>query len=123
MVTEFLLLFPKAQVVRGYNVDKRIRPDAEIAIGDLRFLLELDTGKMTHRQLRFKWLKRYAGVTDYMLFVTLGSSDRLDRVIRNAKRVHDIALFATFSEVMQCPYGKVWTDAKGKQVALPYRSS
>ena len=93
MLTSFLLLYPQADVERGLRVNSEIRPDAEINMANIKYFVELDTGKQTHAQLRYKWFRRYRDVRDYLLFVTLVEEYRLPRVIQNAKLVHDIALF------------------------------
>ncbi|MBI5760025.1 MAG: hypothetical protein HZA46_16025 [Planctomycetales bacterium] len=111
-LTDFLLCYPAAQIVRGWRVDSRIRPDAEMTLDDQKFYVELDTGEQSYRQVRERQ-RAYAGVQDFLLYVTL-SPRRMAGLIEQSHAVHNIALFTTLAQVQADPHGKIWVDASGK---------
>ncbi len=110
---------PFDHVIRGPQVDKKIRYDASIMIAGTTYLIELDTAEETLTQLENKFRRNYARVTELMLFVTT-SQRRIENVRRVAAPfVADIALFAVLPEVLAKPSGVVWTDCSGERTALP----
>src|SRR2546430_1440081 len=70
LLTDFLLGYPEADTLRGWAVNRRLRPDAEMTLGDYFYYVELDTGEQTHAQVRRRQA-RYAGVEDFLLYVTM----------------------------------------------------
>jgi hypothetical protein len=117
LLTDFLLRYPQASVRRGYDVDQPIRADAEMVLNSRRYFVELDTGEMTHRQVRQRW-SVYRDVTDFLLVVT-SSESRLEGLRRNAEAVAGIALFTTLTAAMESPLGEIWIDCAGNRAALP----
>lgn len=115
-VTDFLLAYPEADVVRGWRVDRRIRPDAEMTLRGHKLFVELDTGEQSHRQVRERQLA-YAGVQGFLLYVTL-SERRMDGLIKHAEAVKGIALFTTLAQVLADPHGRIWVDCFGKTLAI-----
>ena len=115
-VTDFLLCYPEAEIVRGWRVDRQIRADAEMELRGQKFYVELDSGEQSHRQVRQRQLA-YAGVRDFLLYVTL-SERRLAGLIKHAESVKHIALFTTLQRVMADPHGAVWVDCQGQTVAI-----
>ena len=115
-VTDFLLCYPDAEIVRGWRVDRHIRPDAEMQLRGQKFYVELDSGEQSHRQVRDRQLA-YASVRDFLLYVTL-SERRLTGLIKHAESVRHIALFTTLERVVADPHGPVWVDCQGKTVAI-----
>lgn len=116
LVTDFLLCYPDVEFIRGYDVDPRIRPDAELTIGGQRFFVELDTGEQSYRQIASRQ-RCYAGIKDLLLYVTL-SEKRMARLIRHSHAVHAIALFTTLEQVQHDACGEIWTDWTGGKVSL-----
>jgi hypothetical protein len=94
--------------------------DAEMTMGGVRYLIELDTGKMTHRQLKARF-KKLAGTTDTILFVTLARARRLRGVLKTASAFDFTFVATTFPEVYADPFGKVWRERDGtlRQVNKP----
>src|SRR5262245_49738780 len=43
LLTEFLLGYPDADTIRGWAVNRRLRPDAEMTLDDYFYYVELDT--------------------------------------------------------------------------------
>ncbi|MCA9051382.1 MAG: hypothetical protein KDA89_21740 [Planctomycetaceae bacterium] len=117
-LTDFLLHYPTAGILRGPEVDDRIRPDATMHLDGRTFHVELDTGLESHSQVRRRQQIGYTGVEDFVLYVTL-SERRCDTLIRN---VHDaakpIALFTTLQSAVRNPRGEIWRDAFGKSASI-----
>jgi hypothetical protein len=119
MLTEFLLPFmPAAEIVRGPYCDRKILADAELTFGDHKFYIEMDTGTVDHKRQQKRWAKCYSHVGDYLLVVT-SSTTRMKNLIRNAAAVHSIALFTTFAQACEHPFGEIWTDCHDQTVAIP----
>lgn len=116
LLTDFLLGYPDAEVVRGLTVNDRIRPDAEMVLGGRKFYVELDTGEMNHSRVQQRHAA-YAGVQDFLLFVTL-SAARMPRLIAGAEAVREIALFTTLEQAMREPRGEIWVDAFGIRASI-----
>ncbi|MCA9047180.1 MAG: hypothetical protein KDA89_00530 [Planctomycetaceae bacterium] len=117
-LTDFLLKYPTADIVRGPEVDDRIRPDATMQLDGRTFHVELDTGLESHSQVRRRQQLGYTGVEDFVLYIAL-SERRCEALIRN---VHDaakpIALFATLQTAVRSPRGEIWRDAFGKSASI-----
>ena len=116
LLSDFLLAYPSADVVRGWRVDKRIRPDAEMTLEGNRFNVELDTGTEDYRQVKHRQ-RAYRGVTDFLLYVTT-SERRRDGLVRHSEAVRNIALFATLEDVLAEPHGEVWRDCFGNRASI-----
>ncbi len=115
-MTDFLILYLAAAITRGWAVNKAVRPDAEMILYDIKFNVELDTGEQTYRQVQERQAA-YAGVTDYLLYVTL-SDRRLQGLVKHSEAVKTIALFTTLSRVQAEPHGAVWIDGFGNGAEL-----
>jgi hypothetical protein len=101
-LTDFCMCFPDAEFKRGWIVDRSLKPDAEMVLDGIRFNIELDTGEQSHKQVS-KRQKRYAGSTDYLLYVCQ-SERRLENLRKNAEDcVRSIVLFTTLAEVQTDP--------------------
>lgn len=103
-------------MTRGWKVNERIRPDAEMTLEGRKFFAELDTGQENHTRVSERQ-RAYSGVTDFLLFVTL-THRRMAGLIARAERVRDIALFTTLRQSMDDPRGEIWTDAFGNKAGI-----
>ena len=117
LLTDFLLAYPESDALRGFAVNRRLRPDAEMTLEDYFYYVELDTGEQSHAQVRRRQL-RYSGVEHFLLYVTQ-TQKRLETLRRNAHdAVRTIALFAILDDVLQQPHGPVWLDCHGEKTAI-----
>lgn len=116
MVTDFVLCYPQYECVRGYEVNKRVRPDAEFWFGEKCVFIEIDMGQQSYRQVRNRQ-RVYSDITNPLLYVT-ASERRLRGLIRESVQVHSIALFTTLGRVLQNPDGEIWEDANGNKCSL-----
>jgi hypothetical protein len=116
-LTDFLLCYPEADTLRGWAVNRRLRPDAEMTMDGYFYNVELDTGEQTFAQVRRRQ-RRYAGIEDFVLYVTT-TEKRVEGLRRNAhEAVKRIALFATLTDVQRDPHGEVWIDCQGERTAI-----
>ena len=116
-LTDFLLPYDEySEMKRGNEVDQKIRPDAEMEMGNEKYFVELDTGTVHHPKQRKRW-KRYSTVKDEFLLVVTLSKIRMKNLITNADGVRSIALFTTLAEAIADPYGEIWRDCLGKECA------
>jgi hypothetical protein len=117
LLTDFLLAYPEADTLRGWAVDRRLRPDAEMTLDGYFYYVELDTGEQTHSQVRRRQAS-YAGTEDYVLYVT-SSAKRLEGLRKNVhETVKRIALFTTLEEALANPRGEIWIDSQGERTAI-----
>ncbi len=78
---------------------------------------EIDTGEEGHTQVKKKW-EGYAGCQNLVLVVTT-TEQRMETMCSRAKDAQFPVAFTTFIKVTRDPYGKIWTDPKGRVGALP----
>lgn len=117
LLTDFLLAYPDADTLRGWAVNRRLRPDAEMTLDGYFYFVELDTGEQTYAQVRRRQ-SRYLGTADYVLYVTQ-SDRRLEGLRRHAHdAVKRIALFTTLDAVLREPRGQIWIDAHGERTSI-----
>jgi hypothetical protein len=121
LLTDFLLCYPQAEIVRGWQVDHRIRPDAEMTLDGQRFFVEMDTGEQTYRQVEHRQ-RAYKSVRDWLLYVTITEA-RLAGLMRHSMTVRDIAFFTTLDRVLKDPTGEIWIDSSGKVASLTQSES
>lgn len=115
-LTDFLLCYAQAEIVRGWQVDSRIRPDAEMTLGGQKFFVELDTGEQSYRQVEQRQ-RAYESVKELLLYVT-STETRLAGLMQHSSAVRSIAFFTTLDRVLRDPQGEVWTDCFGNVVSL-----
>lgn len=111
LLTDFLLCYPDAEIVRGPAVDKHIRADAEMIMNGHMFFVELDTGSEPYSKVERRQ-NSYRAVTDFLLYVTL-SERRMQGLVKHSERVKNIAMFTTLDAVLRAPNGQIWTDGFG----------
>jgi hypothetical protein len=117
LLTDFLLGYPEGDTLRGWAVSRRLRPDAEMTLGEYFYYVELDTCEQSYAQVRRRQA-RYAGVEDYLLYVTT-SQKRLEGLRRHAhEAVKKIALFTTLDEAQRDPHGAIWIDCLGEKTSI-----
>jgi hypothetical protein len=117
LLTDFLLKYPEADVLRGWAVNRRLRPDAEMTLDDYFYYVELDTGEQSYAQIRRRQA-RYSGVEDFLLYVT--STEKRRDGLRNHthEAVRSIALFTTLDAALRDPRGEIWIDCQGERTAI-----
>lgn len=118
LLTEFLIPFFGAKIVRGYETDRTLRPDAEVTINGNKYLIEQDCGTMSYHDILHKRFKKYEGYEGIVLWVTLTDA-RMDGLRRRAERVKDSALFTTLTASLTEPFGGVWIDYSGQVYSIP----
>ena len=142
LLTTFLLLYEgSGLVIRDpKEVNRQLRPDAEIFMADKLFYVELDTGSETldvqvrDRQKLYESPESllphqspsgqpcYASVTHlhdvFLLYVTQAPT-RMRNLMQVSSPVSGLALFTTLSDVVAEPFGKVWRTCDNRLVRLP----
>lgn len=116
LLTDFLLCYPEARVVRGWEVDPRLRPDATMSLDGQDFHIELDTGSESYRKVRERQTV-YAGVKELVLYVTQ-SDRRLEGLLRQSEAIKEMALFTTLRQVLAEPHGDIWRDWFGNRTGI-----
>jgi hypothetical protein len=117
LLTDVLLSYPEADTLRGWAVNRRLRPDAEMTLDGYFYFVELDTGEQSYAQVRRRQA-RYSGIQDFVLYVTL-SQKRLEGLVRHAhEAVKKIALFTTLDQVLATPHGEIWVDCFGQKTSI-----
>ncbi len=117
LLTDFLLSYPQADTLRGWAVNRRLRPDAEMTLDGYFYNVELDTGEQSYAQVNRRQ-KRYAGSRDLLLYVTQ-SERRLEGLRRNADpAVRSIALFTTLAQVLLDPQGEIYIDYFNERTSI-----
>ena len=117
-VTEFLLPFRNAEIIRGYDTDRSLRPDAEVTINGHKYLVELDCGTMSYQDIIHKRFKKYEGYEGIVLWVALTDA-RMHGLRTRAERVKGNALFSTLAATLTEPFGGVWLTFDGQIETVP----
>jgi hypothetical protein len=104
--------------VRGSEVDREVRPDAELWINGAKYFLELDRGTMSYAQVVRSRFPKYAGTGPLVLWVC-STPVRREGLRLQAASVAHRALFATLGEALVSPHGEIWIDPAGATAALP----
>lgn len=115
MLTNFLLHYDDAaEIVRGWYVDRTLRPDAEVTLNKQLYYIELDTGSMTMGQVRRRQ-RVYRSTEDIILYVTLGTQRRMQNLMNASELIENRALFTTLEQIeTEGPAGKVWLSRSGE---------
>ena len=116
LTTDFLLGYPTAEIVRGWDVDPHIRPDATMQLDGITYHIETDTGSESFRRIE-KRQKVYSHVNDFVLYVAL-SERRLQGLIRHSQQIQRIALFTTLERAIADPRGEIWQDCDGRTASI-----
>lgn len=117
LLTDFFLLgYREADVLRGWLVNKRIRPDAEMTLQDVFYYVEMDTGLESYAQVRRRQ-EAYRGVNEFVLYVTL-SKGRREGLRKRSRAIASTALFTTLDEVKEDPRGDIWVAYDGDKVSI-----
>jgi len=107
----FLSLYPEAEILTGFDVDEKLRPDAEMKLKKKLFV-EYFTGK---ERLDYVFRKTFAKYREYEGPVLFVAPDKryMNGLVRRAERIAQCAHFGTILEAKKAPYGKIWTDFWG----------
>ena len=117
-LTDFLLLYTPDELVRGWYVDRTIRPDAQMLLEEQKYYVELDTGHMSMGQIKRRQVV-YRDVTDHLvLYVTLGTQRRVKSLIQASQLIDKIGLFTTLDEAMADPSGAIWKTREGELFSI-----
>ncbi len=107
------------QVRRGpQEVDRMLRPDAELLIVGRRCLLELDLGTMSYEAVVTTRFAKYRSCPDLVLWVC-PTSARMEGLRSRAADIRGTALFTTLELALRDPHGAIWRDCDGQTAALP----
>lgn len=110
----FAALHPHGEVIRNYDVDPDLRPDAELSLSGMVFNVELDTGSM--RGLKRDGRFELYGDTGPVLWVCAGGAQRMENMRLQAP--NDGHWFTTLDAVEASPWGKIWTNRQGHKENL-----
>jgi hypothetical protein len=91
--------------------------DGVVTIDGDTYHLEVDTGKMSRRQMAKKW-ERYQGVTEVILVVCT-KEHRMHKLMERAAPVKDIAIFTTFDRLRHVKEPRL--DCSGNSLPGPCR--
>jgi hypothetical protein len=106
-------------VRRGLEeVDRYLRPDAELVIGGRRFLLEFDRGTMSYEEIVHRRFSRYRSCNDLVLWVC-STDTRMEGLRRRSEAIREVALFTSLEAALRDPHAPIWIDFDGAKVALP----
>jgi hypothetical protein len=108
--------YPDAHVLRLYEVDKKLRPDATMHLGEATYHWEYDTGSEHKSQVKGQ-LNAYKDCPDTILFVCKRRK-RIDTIKTIAEPVKDTIYFSTFEDVVRDPYGPIWMDMEGQMNSI-----
>lgn len=109
LLTEALMKFHFDTCVRGYEVNRDIRPDATLVIGGKTWHVEMDTGLNTGYTEFLRRLKVYQKLADPVLWITT-SATRLVGLKNRASSIKRVAWFTTVEKA-----GTVWINCEGVQ--------
>ena len=114
-VTDLALLYKDCPFIRDAKVG-RTEADGLMIREGKRCYIEVDnSGKMGVKQMTAKW-KRYEGVDGFILVVAL-TERRMQRLLKGATLVKDVALFTTF-ERLYSGMPEPWIDWYGTTTAI-----
>ena len=116
-LSDFLLLYHKAEIVRGWQVHRTLRPDAEMTLNGILHYVELDSGKQSLSAVQRRQ-RVYRGVDELVLYVTLLSPRRLEGLRRVSKALANVVLFTTLTEAMADPRGQIWLNCEGDRFSI-----
>jgi hypothetical protein len=100
------------------DVDRDLRPDAELLIGGRRYLLEFDHGTMSYQVVVQTRFEKYRACRDLVLWVC-ATQARMEGLRKLAEVIRETALFTTLDLALRDPHAAVWTDFDGETAALP----
>jgi hypothetical protein len=107
-----------SQVLRLYDVDAALRPDATMVIGGTTFHWEYHTGTEGMPQVRSR-LALYENTEGILLFVPRKES-QIAKIHPIAEAVADKVFFACLQDVLQMktPWDKVWWSYAGERKGI-----
>jgi hypothetical protein len=100
------------------DVDRDLRPDAELVIGGRRYLLEFDHGTMSYQVVVQTRFEKYRACHDLVLWVC-ATQARMEGLRKLAEMIRETALFTTLDLALRDPHAVIWTDFDGLTAALP----
>ncbi len=107
------------EVRRGPDeVDRDLRPDAELLIGNHRYLLEFDHGTVSYQEIVQERFAKYLACPDVVLWVC-HTPARMEGLRRRADMIRQTALFTTLDLALVDPHAAIWMDFDGETAALP----
>jgi hypothetical protein len=100
------------------DVDRSLRPDAEIWIKGQWYFLEFDRGTMSYQNIVETRFAKYRACEDIVLWVC-SSASRMEGLRSRAAMLRETALFTTLDQALRSPHAMIWMDFDGEKAALP----
>lgn len=110
--------FTGIEIVRGYDTDRKLRPDAEFIIDGVKYLLEMDCGTMTYRDIVRKRFKKYETYDGIVIWIALTDA-RMNGLRTRGESLRTNALFTTLPAILAEPFGGVLIDFDGQIASIP----
>jgi len=112
LLTQFRLDMRPDACVRLWNVNKELRPDAEMQFGSVRMYVELDTGTCPYRKVvrRFKKYGKLLSDRELVVWVCL-TDDRLHGLMRRGEFLNGKGVFTVLGS-------GVFMDMHGEKIKL-----
>jgi len=104
-LTLFLLKY-SYPMVRGQEVDRKLRPDATMWVGGEAKHIELDTGAEVVQRVR-RQLHAYKKLNEWVLVVCL-SAGRAESLYKRFEGDYTGMCFGVLDDALKTPYGRIW---------------
>jgi hypothetical protein len=124
MLTDFLMLYPWDSLVRGYDVDEKLKQDAAGKLFGNWFDVEQDCGTMNKKKILKRWKKYIESENTVLVNVATKRRNpkaRMEQLMEWTKMIPEVAplfRFTTRDAVMTDPFGEVWLDCEGNRYAI-----
>ena len=111
-MTNVRLQLRPAQCLRLWEVNKELRPDAEMQFGELKMYVEVETGSNPYRRVvrRFKRYEKGLRLKELVLWVCL-TEERMHGLMRRAESLRGKALFTVLGS-------NVFQDVTGEKITI-----
>lgn len=115
LITELRLHFRDYPFKRSVRVGSTTA-DALLEKDGNRFFIEVDTNRMSSRQMQAKVQRYPTQMSDFILFICL-TETRMRRLVEYAARVKNVSLFSTF-ERLRSGHTQPWVDGYGRTASV-----
>lgn len=87
-------------ILRGNEVDKKQKADAELFLAGKHFPTEMDTGSMSSQKVKSRWNTAYRDCEDTVVVLTL-DENRRKWMIERSEAIQEIAIFGVLDDVIE----------------------
>lgn len=87
-------------ILRGNEVDRKRKADAELFLAGMHLFVEMDKSSMSSQKVKYRWRTAYKDCEETVVVLTLDEK-RMNWMIERSEAIQEIAIFGVLDDVIE----------------------